>query len=49
MDITVRMVSRHLSRALSYCEIRVRYASAEQMRALLRADEQRPGAAENTR
>lgn len=31
MGITERMVSRHLSRAMVYCVLRVRYASIEQM------------------
>ncbi|MFC4278071.1 RNA polymerase sigma factor [Achromobacter aloeverae] len=31
MGISRRMVTKHLSRAFAYCEIRVRYASADQM------------------
>ncbi|WP_454690375.1 RNA polymerase sigma factor [Achromobacter aloeverae] len=31
MGISRRMVSKHLSRAFAYCEVRVRYASADQM------------------
>lgn len=48
MGITERMVSRHLARALSYCEMRVRYASAEQMRALRDACGNELEAAEST-
>lgn len=36
MGISRRMVVKHLSRALAYCELRVRYASIEQMEALHR-------------
>lgn len=35
MGVSRRMVVKHLARALAYCEARVQYASAEQMRALL--------------
>ncbi|MDR0225224.1 MAG: RNA polymerase sigma factor [Burkholderiaceae bacterium] len=49
MGITERMVSRHLARALSYCEMRVRYASAEQMRVLMDAGGGDADAAESTR
>lgn len=48
MGITERMVSRHLARALSYCEMRVRYASAEQMRAVMDARGGERDAAEST-
>lgn len=33
MGISRRMVVKHLGRALAYCQLRVNYASAEQMRA----------------
>jgi RNA polymerase sigma-70 factor (ECF subfamily) len=49
MGITVRMVSRHLSRAMSYCEMRVRYANIAQMREFIATDEALPDAAEHTR
>ena len=32
MGISRRMVVKHLARAMSYCQVRVRYASLEQMR-----------------
>lgn len=32
MGISRRMVVKHLARAMTYCQVRVRYASAEQMR-----------------
>ncbi len=32
MGISRRMVVKHLTRAMTYCQVRVRYASAEQMR-----------------
>lgn len=34
MDISRRMVVKHLARAFAYCEIRVQYASLEQMQRL---------------
>lgn len=34
MGISVRMVVKHLSRGLSYCQARIHYADADQMRAL---------------
>ncbi|WP_241150391.1 MULTISPECIES: RNA polymerase sigma factor [Delftia] len=37
MDISLRMVSRHVSRAYAYCELRLQYGSMEQMQRL-RAD-----------
>lgn len=40
MQISRRMVVKHLSRAVAYCELRVRYASLAQMQAL-----HRPGGA----
>lgn len=49
MGITVRMVSRHLSRALAYCELRVRYADRAQMQAFAAAQEAGPDAAEPPR
>ncbi|WP_285316521.1 RNA polymerase sigma factor [Stenotrophomonas maltophilia group sp. Smal35] len=36
MQISRRMVVKHLSRAVAYCEVRVRYASLAQMQALHR-------------
>lgn len=35
MDISLRMVSRHVSRAYAYCELRLQYGSMEQMQRLL--------------
>ncbi|HEL2977277.1 TPA: sigma-70 family RNA polymerase sigma factor [Stenotrophomonas maltophilia] len=43
MQISRRMVVKHLSRAVAYCEVRVRYASLAQMQALHRPSE--PGEA----
>ncbi|WP_447914956.1 RNA polymerase sigma factor [Delftia acidovorans] len=34
MDISLRMVSRHVSRAYAYCELRLQYGSLEQMQRL---------------
>ncbi|HIE5096419.1 TPA: RNA polymerase sigma factor [Stenotrophomonas maltophilia] len=39
MQISRRMVVKHLSRAVAYCEVRVRYASLAQMQALHRPTE----------
>lgn len=38
MDISLRMVSKHISRAYAYCELRLQYGSLEQMQRL-RADD----------
>ena len=35
MGISTRMVAKHLSRAMAYCQLRVKYASLEQMAQLL--------------
>jgi RNA polymerase sigma-70 factor (ECF subfamily) len=43
MNISRRMVTKHLSRALAYCQLRVQYASLEQMRAHLPDAMARPG------
>jgi len=37
MGISLRMVSKHISRAYAYCELRLRYGSLEQMRRLCAA------------
>jgi len=34
MGVSVRMVSKHISRALAYCELRLQYGSLEQMQRL---------------
>lgn len=34
MGISARMVAKHLSRAMAYCQLRVRYASVSQMQCL---------------
>ncbi|MDR0225437.1 MAG: RNA polymerase sigma factor [Burkholderiaceae bacterium] len=34
MDISLRMVSKHISRAYAYCELRLQYGSMEQMQRL---------------
>lgn len=39
MQISRRMVVKHLSRAVAYCQVRVRYASLEQMQELHRSSE----------
>ncbi|WP_158219292.1 MULTISPECIES: RNA polymerase sigma factor [unclassified Achromobacter] len=48
MGISRRMVSKHLSRALAYCEVRVRYASADQMTDRHAADNAADGEPEET-
>lgn len=39
MGITPRMVAKHLSRAMAYCHLRVKYASVEQMQRLHMLDD----------
>lgn len=39
MGISTRMVAKHLTRAMAYCQLRVRYASVEQMERLHVVDE----------
>lgn len=41
MGISRRMVVKHLSRAFAYCELRIQYASVEQMESLRACEESR--------
>ncbi|MFT3803126.1 MAG: sigma-70 family RNA polymerase sigma factor [Burkholderiaceae bacterium] len=48
MAISLRMVAKHVSRALAYCELRLQYGSLEQMqrlRTVFREDDDSPQAA----
>jgi RNA polymerase sigma-70 factor (ECF subfamily) len=40
MGISARMVSKHLCRAMAYCQLRVNYGSLEQMERLHVHDEE---------